>query len=40
MASADEAGAIDMKPEVVTLPVSDIDRAKAARTRRAWEHAG
>jgi catechol 2,3-dioxygenase-like lactoylglutathione lyase family enzyme len=31
-----EAGTIDMKLEVVTLPVSDVDRAKAFYQRLGW----
>jgi catechol 2,3-dioxygenase-like lactoylglutathione lyase family enzyme len=31
-----EVGTIDMKLEVVTLPVSDVDRAKSFYTRLGW----
>ncbi len=33
---APEVGAIDMKLEVVTLPVSDVDRAKEFYQRLGW----
>ena len=31
-----EVGTVDMKLEVVTLPVSDVDRAKAFYQRLGW----
>jgi catechol 2,3-dioxygenase-like lactoylglutathione lyase family enzyme len=34
--SKSEAGTIDMKLEVVTLPVSDVDRAKRFYERLGW----
>ena len=31
-----EVGTVDMKLQVVTLPVSDVDRAKAFYQRLGW----
>ena len=35
-AEAPEAGTVDMNLEVVTLPVSDVDRAKAFYQSLGW----
>ena len=35
-ADVPEAGTIDLKLEVVTLPVSDVDRAKAFYASLGW----